>query len=153
MSDRVTDAQAAEWRAPCEAATEGPWFHADNDIGTRVAVVSESAWRERGGKRCVVARLGSREGITDEDRANAALIAVARAALPALLDEREELRTQLRAARGCPCLYTEPCHPQCTCAHEHHSGGCWRCARYGSEEQRRARAEGIAHALDAAAKR
>ena len=41
---------------------------------------------------------------------------------------------------GCPCLLVDPCAPDCSCAHPLLSGGCGRCARYGSEEQRLAAA-------------
>lgn len=51
---------------------------------------------------------------------------------------------------GCPCLYTTPCSPQCTCAHPMMSAGCSRCAKYGSLEQRRATARRLATILDAA---
>ena len=30
---------------------------------------------------------------------------------------------------GCPCLYTTPCHQDCTCVNPHMSHGCSRCAR------------------------
>ena len=42
-----------------------------------------------------------------------------------------------REANGCPCCYGSPCSEQCTCARPMMSGGCGRCARYGSEEQQR----------------
>lgn len=45
---------------------------------------------------------------------------------------------------GCPCLYTSPCDQQCTCVEGYFSRGCERCARYGSEEQRKLRAEDLA---------
>ena len=48
----------------------------------------------------------------------------------------------------CPCTIIKPCKHTCTCANSHMSGGCMRCATYGSEEQRRAAAEGIATAID-----
>lgn len=51
---------------------------------------------------------------------------------------------------GCPCLIIEPCHPQCSCAKPFHSAGCSRCAKHGSLEQRKAKAESIAAALDGA---
>jgi hypothetical protein len=46
--------------------------------------------------------------------------------------------------RGCPCLYTTPCDPACTCVRPESSRGCRRCCRYGSESQRRAMAELLA---------
>ena len=45
---------------------------------------------------------------------------------------------------GCPCLYVEPCSPLCSCANPGQSGGCERCCRYGSLEQRTAHAESLA---------
>lgn len=45
------------------------------------------------------------------------------------------------AERGCPCQLATPCLPTCTCAHPLLSGGCRRCARYGSDQQR------VAHAV------
>lgn len=48
---------------------------------------------------------------------------------------------------GCPCLIVEPCSRNCTCATPVLSGGCRRCARYGSAEQRKAAAEFIALAI------
>lgn len=45
---------------------------------------------------------------------------------------------------GCPCLIVEPCSNRCTCRWPHHSGGCRRCATYGSDEQRLAAATRLA---------
>lgn len=45
---------------------------------------------------------------------------------------------------GCPCFLVEPCDPQCTCAKPHMSGGCMRCAKYGSGGQRIAAAKRLA---------
>lgn len=42
---------------------------------------------------------------------------------------------------GCPCLYTTPCDPQCTCVKPYSSRGCNRCCSYGSVEQRKQMAE------------
>lgn len=50
----------------------------------------------------------------------------------------------------CPCTIVKPCHPRCTCANGYYSYGCRRCARYGSEDQRRAMAEWLANVIDAA---
>lgn len=50
--------------------------------------------------------------------------------------------------RSCPCLYTTPCQPNCTCVKPFMSHGCYRCARYGSEEQRRKKAEALAEKID-----
>ena len=52
--------------------------------------------------------------------------------------------------RSCPCTQTTPCQPHCTCVDGISSHGCLRCCRYGSREQRRARAEWLAAAIDAA---
>lgn len=45
--------------------------------------------------------------------------------------------------RGCPCLYTTPCDPRCTCVDRYSSAGCRRCCRYGSLEQRQAQAAAL----------
>ena len=58
-------------------------------------------------------------------------------------EEAERLR------QGCPCLYTEPCDPRCTCVLPTSSSGCSRCCRYGSLSQRKAHAQRISAALDA----
>jgi hypothetical protein len=42
---------------------------------------------------------------------------------------------------GCPCIYTTPCHPDCTCVNHYMSRGCERCCTYGSFEQRTRMAE------------
>lgn len=47
-----------------------------------------------------------------------------------------EVAALRKAVRGCPCELVEPCSPSCTCANGMLSGGCSRCARYGSLEQR-----------------
>ena len=54
------------------------------------------------------------------------------------------------ALDGCPCTIIEPCRRSCTCALGGMSGGCDRCARYGSEEQRRGQAERLAAIIAAA---
>jgi hypothetical protein len=51
---------------------------------------------------------------------------------------------------ACPCRSTTPCVPGCTCVEPYSSRGCRRCASYGSAEQRRAKAEWLAKAIDAA---
>ena len=51
-------------------------------------------------------------------------------------------------ARGCPCLWTTPCKPNCSCATPILSAGCSRCARYGSDDQRRTTAVHIAAAQE-----
>jgi hypothetical protein len=53
------------------------------------------------------------------------------------------------ANRGCPCLYTTPCRPDCTCVKPFmSSGGCSRCCSYGSVEQRTKAAERLAPLID-----
>jgi len=51
--------------------------------------------------------------------------------------------------KACPCLYTTPCHPRCTCVMPYSSSGCHRCCTYGSPEQRKAKAEYLARFIDA----
>jgi hypothetical protein len=51
-------------------------------------------------------------------------------------------------SRACPCTQTTPCHPRCTCVQGHSSRGCKRCCTYGSEEQRRQKAEWLAAKID-----
>ena len=48
---------------------------------------------------------------------------------------------------GCPCHVIEPCSYACSCADPFMSGGCQRCAKYGSKEQRVAAAKFIAEAI------
>lgn len=48
------------------------------------------------------------------------------------------------ANRGCLCTLTKPCKDSCSCASSVQSGGCHRCYRYGSEDQRKKAAETIA---------
>jgi hypothetical protein len=54
--------------------------------------------------------------------------------------------------RRCPCefLEVEPCRPECSCRLPLMSGGCDRCATYGSYEQQVAAAKDIAVKLDEA---
>lgn len=62
----------------------------------------------------------------------------------AIIDARiAELERQV-ARSGCPCQLVEPCQPNCSCANQYLSGGCSRCARYGSDEQRLAAATRLA---------
>jgi hypothetical protein len=49
---------------------------------------------------------------------------------------------------GCPCLYTTPCQKDCTCVNPFMSHGCFRCATYGSIEQRQKKAEQLARLID-----
>lgn len=44
----------------------------------------------------------------------------------------------------CACKLTKPCKEQCTCYRGYMSGGCSRCATYGSQEQKQNAAERIA---------
>lgn len=57
----------------------------------------------------------------------------------------KELKKKKRyPADACPCeIADEPCHPQCACVHPWSSRGCLCCARHGSDEQRKAKAERI----------
>ena len=48
----------------------------------------------------------------------------------------------------CPCTLVEPCRSTCSCANSIMSGGCDRCATYGSDEQRLSRAKSVARQLD-----
>ncbi len=45
---------------------------------------------------------------------------------------------------GCPCTLVTPCRSSCTCAYRGLSGGCGRCASYGSAEQRLSAARRLA---------
>ena len=54
--------------------------------------------------------------------------------------------------RGCPCLYTEPCNPRCTCVSGWSSRGCSRCASYGSLKQRQSKARSLAADHNAASR-
>ena len=49
---------------------------------------------------------------------------------------------------ACPCLYTTPCQPNCTCVHPYMSYGCRRCCQYGSLEQKKAKAKHLAALID-----
>lgn len=51
---------------------------------------------------------------------------------------------------GCPCTLVTACCDSCSCAHPALSGGCMRCAKYGSLGQRTVHAQRIADILDAA---
>ena len=77
---------------------------------------------------------------------------------PACVLTNDQIEVELRlcakhvsqtADRGCPCLYVDPCHPQCTCVRPTSSRGCERCCRYGEPYQRRKRAELIAQGVTA----
>lgn len=45
---------------------------------------------------------------------------------------------------GCPCTLIEPCSSTCSCANPIMSGGCARCCKYGSLEQRKEMAKCLA---------
>lgn len=51
---------------------------------------------------------------------------------------------------SCPCEFPEieACRKSCSCRTPHLSGGCYRCATYGSQEQRLTKARWIAERLD-----
>lgn len=57
-------------------------------------------------------------------------------------------RTASEQLDGCPCLVIGPCNHACTCVDPYMSGGCRRCAKYGSAEQRERAAKRIAEAID-----
>ncbi len=61
-----------------------------------------------------------------------------------LLNEAYSRMDELETRRGCPCLYTTPCSYACSCANPVMSGGCERCASYGSPEQQKHAAERLA---------
>jgi hypothetical protein len=52
---------------------------------------------------------------------------------------RPEAKTSPR--KVCPCEFGDPCNPRCTCANGGSSLGCRRCCKYGSQEQRAAKAK------------
>ena len=49
---------------------------------------------------------------------------------------------------SCPCLYVEPCHPDCTCMKPWMSRGCVRCCSTGNVEQRTKKAKWLADIID-----
>lgn len=49
---------------------------------------------------------------------------------------------------GCPCEHVQPCKDTCSCANPIMSGGCMRCATYGSPEQQERAAAIIAETID-----
>lgn len=49
---------------------------------------------------------------------------------------------------GCPCEYVEPCKYSCTCASPVMSGGCDRCCKYGSKDQKMSQAKRLAKIVD-----
>lgn len=63
----------------------------------------------------------------------------------ATFHDGEALARFLRAGRQtCACTLAEPCRRSCTCAQPLLSGGCDRCATYGSPEQQRGMAALVA---------
>ncbi len=75
----MTDAEIAELRRLTDAATPGPWTHRVNHKPFRVVVF--------GGRKAYQAGFTT----SDIEAADAAFIAAARSAIPALLEEREAL--------------------------------------------------------------
>lgn len=75
--------QRAEWKALADAATEGPWTAAEQSHGEWFSIQSPHL------ALC-----------TAFEPADAAFIAAARTAVPALLEEVERLREALRQAEG-----------------------------------------------------
>ncbi len=63
-----------------------------------------------------------------------------------LLETLQSIKTEIHS--DCPCKYTTPCNSSCTCANHGLSGGCYRCARYGSKEQKKQMAEHLAEIID-----
>jgi hypothetical protein len=53
------------------------------------------------------------------------------------------------SSSGCPCRFTIPCHPNCTCVQPLSSSGCQRCCSYGSPSQQRAAATRLVRRIDA----
>lgn len=49
---------------------------------------------------------------------------------------------------SCPCCWTAPCSPHCSCVKPFSSHGCRRCCTYGSDDQRRERAAALAKIID-----
>ena len=99
--DAVSDAEAAQWAALADAATEGPWtVDPDGDIGAPLAGGLECGMDGHPVLDCpecgvMVARIQGFDGGLD-----AAFIAAARTAVPRLLAEREALRADLAEARA-----------------------------------------------------
>lgn len=58
------------------------------------------------------------------------------------MPEKPSASPKMTEQKGsCPCEWTEPCHPRCTCVNPASSYGCTRCCKYGSDEQRKMSAE------------
>ena len=67
----------------------------------------------------------------------------ARAWLATFFDEAAVKRFINAGTQRCPCTLVEPCRSSCSCGHPFLSGGCDRCASYGSAEQRQGAAESL----------
>lgn len=142
----MTPDDIAKLRALCEQATTGPWKTKaiaqldDAPHGLVICAAESYEWGEQ------IADAYYNTPWSDKRSAqNAAFIAAARSALPALLAECEVLRRERDEARmACPCRSTTPCHDDCTCIAPLSSSGCRRCCTYGSQEQRAAKAERLA---------
>lgn len=132
---------------------------AERDAATLAAATHYEALgdaiADRDAARAECERLKADQDATEQQRVNAMergnQFAVALEETRAVLADRDAQATTLAAAleeakgRGsCPCEFlevVEPCNPQCSCRNEVMSGGCRRCARYGSREQRLAMAK------------
>jgi hypothetical protein len=124
----VTDAEAAQWAALADAATEGPWVvDSDGSIG---APMAGFACGEDGHPRLDCPDCGLRVGGSNSD--DTAFIATARTAVPRLLADRERLTAENARMRQVAELRV----------------GTWRdtAARLGAE---RDRARGTAATLEA----
>ena len=98
-SERVTDAEAAEWAALADAATEGPWVvDQDGSIGAPMAGL---VCGEDGHPRPDCSECGTRVCHTSvmPGEPDAAFIATARTAVPRLLADRERLTGEVAQLR------------------------------------------------------
>ena len=98
--DAVSDAEAAQWAALADAATEGPWVvDSDGSIGAPMAGL---VCGEAGHPRLDCSECGTRVCHINvmPGEPDAAFIAAARTAVPRLLDEREALRAEVERMRG-----------------------------------------------------
>lgn len=70
--------------------------------------------------------------------------------VPALLGEVRRLRDRDAMRKRCPCEFKElqACGDDCSCRSSVMSGGCTRCATYGSYEQQLAMARRLVNALN-----
>lgn len=67
-----------------------------------------------------------------------------REALRDLMSDVVALEGRAREVSVCPCRVIAPCGPNCSCSNGLLSGGCARCASYGSREQQESAARTIA---------